>query len=176
MAHSPLLTLARDSILEVLQAENRINKNTLLQKYELLAQKVATQVTIYIDNEVFSFSTSLENNNSLVDDVVANAKSAAFLQKNILTSSQYLHCQIEVALLTFEQIKHTFDEKVFLTYLNSQTNGILLFQEESEENYFHIPSHIHENNLEDFLGNKALNLKYYMTYSLEKAKDSAIIK
>ena len=103
MSRSVLLQLSRDSIEEVLQTQQIINKLDLLKTYPLLNEKVPTTVKIYLDNELRGFYKSSENL-SLFDSVNIGAKKAAFEDKNFtpLSVSEYLRCEIELILDTTE--------------------------------------------------------------------------
>ena len=102
MARSVLLQLARDSIQEVLEAQRTINKTELLSKYPLLNEKMATTVNIYIDAELKASYSSDDSSKSLLEDIIYNAKKSAFENKTCgpITTSQYLHCEIELLLNT----------------------------------------------------------------------------
>jgi len=102
MARSVLLQLARDSIEEVLQSEKSIDREQLIADYPALAEKVATFVTLTIGGELRGCIGSLEAQRPLIDDIVINAKSAAFQDPRFppVTTSEYLHAAIEVSLLT----------------------------------------------------------------------------
>jgi len=174
LATSPLLTLARDSILEVLQAENIINRDSLLKRYPILEQKALTQVAIYINDEIFGYSTSLKNDKTLLESIVFNAKSAAFFGKRVLSSSEYLHSEIEVSILTLDESIREFNNSEFLKYLNSNDHGIILFNSNTQ---IEIPSHINASNIDDFFSDSNLefNVNSFQIYTLEKARDSAIL-
>jgi hypothetical protein len=105
MSQSVLLTLARDSIKEVLEAERIIDVKQMLKQYPLLQEKVATFVTLSINDKVRGCIGSLTPKNRLIDDVISNAKAAAFEDPRFsaLTTSEYLHCCVEVSLLTPER-------------------------------------------------------------------------
>ena len=108
MSRSVLLQLARDSIQEVLEAQKTIQKDKLLQEHPLLAQTLTTQVNIYTDKELEA-NCKLEGL-MLIDAIIIAAKKAAFENKNgfILTTSKYLHCEIELVLDTNDgQIRET---------------------------------------------------------------------
>ncbi|MBA1437662.1 MAG: hypothetical protein FAF05_01520 [Epsilonproteobacteria bacterium] len=51
MARSVLLQLARDSINEVLQMQNLLNKQKLLIAHPALAQKLPTTIELFLENE-----------------------------------------------------------------------------------------------------------------------------
>jgi AMMECR1 domain-containing protein len=100
MSRSVLLQLARDSIQEVLEASRTIDKKSLLDKYPLLGEKIATTVNIYLNSELRGSSSTKTPLNSMLEDIVLNAKIAAFEDNNSapLSTSEYLHCEIELIL------------------------------------------------------------------------------
>lgn len=102
MSRSVLLQLARDSIVEVFQALRTIDRDALLIQHPLLNEKIATTVNIYINSELRGSSKTNSALNSLLEDIVRNAKKSAFEDKNFtpLTTSEYLSCEIELLLTT----------------------------------------------------------------------------
>lgn len=114
MSRSVLLQLAHDSITEVLQAQKNINKSLLLKKYPLLNEKIATQINIYIKNELKGSSQSQQATQTLLEDIIQNAKKSAFEDKATkpITISQYLHCEIEIILHTAEGIMQEKDSPI----------------------------------------------------------------
>lgn len=102
MSRSVLLQLARDSIQEVLEAQRTIDKKTLLNEHPLLNEKISTRVNLYLENELRGSSYSKEANLSLLEDIIKNAKMSAFQDTNFppITTSEYLHCEIELLLST----------------------------------------------------------------------------
>jgi AMMECR1 domain-containing protein len=103
---SVLLQLARDSIREVLEAKNSIDKITLLKKYPLLNQKIPITINIYINSELRGNSNSQNPPTSLIDEIIISAKRAAFEDSNFLalSTSEYLSCEIEIILQTPEGV------------------------------------------------------------------------
>jgi len=102
MSQSLLLSLARDSISEVLQAKRIIDIEALVKEHSLLAQKMATFVTLEIDGTLRGCIGSLTPTLPLIEDIIANAKAAAFEDPRFspITTSEYLHCTLEVSILT----------------------------------------------------------------------------
>jgi len=101
MSRSVLLQLARDSIVEVLQAETTINTNELTSLHPLLNETIPTIVNIYINEEIrgtYKHKTA----SSLIDNIIIGSKRAAFEDKHFspMTTSEYLHCEIELILQT----------------------------------------------------------------------------
>ncbi len=101
---SVLLQLARDSIQEVLEATNSIDKASLSKAYPLLEQIVPTTINIYIDGELRGSSKSLASPSSLLSEIIINAKKAAFEDASFspLSTSEYLSSEIEIILQTPE--------------------------------------------------------------------------
>lgn len=102
MSRSILLQLARDSITEVLAAQRTIDKILLLKEHPLLHQKISTHINIYINNELRGSALSDDPQESLLEGIIRNAKRSAFEDKNFtpLSTSEYLHCEIEIILIT----------------------------------------------------------------------------
>ncbi|MBU0633362.1 AMMECR1 domain-containing protein [bacterium] len=101
MARSPLLQLVRDSIEEVIEAKRKIDRDALLKEYPVLEQKMNTVVSIKVDDELRGKASSSDACRTLIDDIIYNAKVAAFQDKNNppITTAEYLHCSIELSLL-----------------------------------------------------------------------------
>jgi AMMECR1 domain-containing protein len=102
MSQSVLLNIARESIQEVLQAEKTINRSELLKNYPLLSEVVATEVTLYFNGKPRGTSRSQTPEHSLLEDIIINAKRAAFQDPNFIpvSTSEYLHTSVELILFT----------------------------------------------------------------------------
>ncbi len=102
MSQSVLLNIARESIQEVLQAQESIDRNELLESYPLLSEIVATQVTLYLNGKPRGTSISINPEHSLLEDIILNAKRAAFQDSNFIpiSTSEYLHTSVELILFT----------------------------------------------------------------------------
>lgn len=112
MSKSVLLTLARRSIEEVLQAEETIDRQSLLEEFPLLSQPVATRVELHLDDKLRGSSTSTDLSRSLLEDIIYNAKCAAFQDPSFIpvSTSEYLHCTITLTLFTQEgEMTHSDD-------------------------------------------------------------------
>ena len=116
MGRSVLLQLARDSIQEVLQAQNSIDKKALLLQHPLLKQSIKTTTNLYIHGELRG---SYKGNNelSLIDAIIIGAKKAAFQDSAFhpISTSEYLHCEIELILETPEGIMSEKDSAILQT-------------------------------------------------------------
>jgi len=102
MSQSVLPGLARKSIEKVLQAEKSIDRADMLARFPLLLQNAATFVTIRINGKIRGRSGAFVAERPLIDDVIYNAKRAAFEDPvfSPLTTSEYLRSHIEVSVLT----------------------------------------------------------------------------
>lgn len=103
MERSVLLQLCRDSIEEVLQAQNKIDTKSLLATHPLLQQNIPITLKIYIENELRGSYVS-NTSCSLAHAIIIGAKKAAFEDDDFspLSTSEYLHCEIELSLDTPE--------------------------------------------------------------------------
>jgi len=117
MARSILLQLARDSIQEVLEAQRTIKKQELLSQHPLLGEIIATSIKLYIDKEPRGEATTTFPSSSLIDDIIKNAKMAAFENKDYepITTSEYLNCEIELILTTEDGIISERDPSILKT-------------------------------------------------------------
>jgi len=100
MSRSVLLQLARDSIQEVFEAKNIINKQALLKEHPLLNESIPVSIKIFQEEELKSSYTCDDSHNSLLSKIIIGAKKAAFENGEILTTSAYLHSEIEIILDT----------------------------------------------------------------------------
>ncbi len=105
MARSTLLQICRDSIVEVLQANHKIDRIKLLKQYPILAEPIACEVTIYLDEKPKS-SYKSDASHSLLDNIITASKKAAFEDKTAspLTITEYLHSKLELKLYSSDGI------------------------------------------------------------------------
>ena len=121
MSRSVLLQLARDSIQEVLEANRTIDKQTLLNQYPLLNEKIATTVNLYIDSKLRGSSKTKTPSFSLLEDIIRNAKISAFEDKNFtpISTSEYLNCEVELVLSTADGLISEKDPSILKTTSSS---------------------------------------------------------
>ncbi len=187
MSQSVLLELARESIQEVLEAENTIDREALLEQYPVLGQKMATFVTLTIDGELRGCIGSLVAQRPLIDDIIHNAKAAAFQDPRFtpLTTSEYLHCVVEVSLLTEPEEVDYGDVADLRSKIRPGIDGVILSLDgrqatflpqvweqlpEFEQFFAHL-------GMKAGLGSDAItHHPQIFTYQVEKAHDEPIIK
>lgn len=128
MAESELLKLARSSIEEVLQAERKIDRTALLETYPILGEKVATFVTLTIDGELRGCIGSLVAHRPLIDDIIHNAKAAAFQDPRFspLTTSEYLHARVELSILSNPEPLEYTDTDDLRQKIRPYVDGVIL--------------------------------------------------
>lgn len=182
---SLLLKIARDSITEVLEATRHIDTIELKKEYAILSDKMATAVTLFIDDEVRSHYCSLYPTQSLIDDLIKTAKIAAFESENYppITTSEYLHVSLQVSILTplKELLYDNIDElQEQIAYLE---DGILMSYDNKEaylfpDTYKELNSTIQAINKLKGVLNIGHNLnkkaKIY-TFKVQNAKDKPIL-
>lgn len=118
MARSILLQLARDSIEEVFQAQITIDRAVLLQEHPLLNEPIPTTLNLYRDKELKGSYSSQNDSASLLSNIILCAKKAAFEDEKseILTTSEYLHCEVELLLHTPDEEMSEIDPAIINTH------------------------------------------------------------
>lgn len=105
MSRPLLIQLAHDSINEVFQAQNLINKESLLSEYPLLNESIPMTLKIFVDGELHGYYEDLATK-TLLENIIIGAKIAAFEDKSSkpLTLSEYLGAEMELSLQTPEGV------------------------------------------------------------------------
>lgn len=100
MSQSILFRLARDSIEEVFQARNSIDKTRLLQEHPLLSAKVPITLKLYRNQELKGTHATEDLQSSLLENIIIAAKKAAFedTAHAPLSVLEYPYCEIELLL------------------------------------------------------------------------------
>lgn len=124
-----LLKLARASIEEKFGKPFPFSTEILLEQFPELSQKRATFVTLTIDgDELRGCIGSLLPHATLFDDVIYNAKAAAFGDNRFfpLSESEYPFCSIEVSLLTLPEALSYSDTEDLKSKIRPGIDGVLL--------------------------------------------------
>ena len=100
--HRVLLELAQVSILSEFNPTIEINKDSLKKKYPFLNEVRACFVTLNLNGKLRGCVGSLIAHRSLIDDVISNARNAAFsdLRFSKLTYEEFENLEIEISILT----------------------------------------------------------------------------
>jgi AmmeMemoRadiSam system protein A len=104
-AKSLLLALAQKSIESHFDDEVTFDKESLLKNYSILNEQRATFVTLTLDGKLRGCIGSLIAHRTLLEDIIHNAKAAAFsdLRFDRLSFEEFKNIKIEISLLTVPQ-------------------------------------------------------------------------
>ena len=96
------LKIARQAIEDQLYNRNTIDKEALIERYPELSQKGATFVTLTLHANLRGCIGSLVAHRILLDDIISNARSAAFHDPRFipLNKDEISKIEIEVSLLS----------------------------------------------------------------------------
>jgi AmmeMemoRadiSam system protein A len=102
MDHALLLKIARNAIEEAFGMASALDRETMVAEHPELLEKRATFVTLNINDALRGCIGSLEPRLALIDDLISNARGAAFRDPRFmpLTKEEYLRCSVEISLLT----------------------------------------------------------------------------
>ena len=174
MSQSVLLTIARDSIKEVLESTRSINSVELLRSYPILSEPHALFITLMFDEKVRGSSGSLHEKKSLLDAIIFHSKVAAFEDSNStpITTSEYLYSQIELSLISNLLHVKPLSLEAFIQDI-APTNKGFYFTSSEGENIF-LPQHkIELDELKKiYASHKAIEI---YTFDVESAIDDAIL-
>jgi len=128
MKNEVLLTIARDSIKETLYGTTLLDKKALLNEYPFLDELQATFVTLTINQNLRGCIGSLIAQRSLYDDLVSNAKSAAFHDPRFqpLSQDEFASVKIEISLLSQPQALQYENVEELKSKINVKTHGVIL--------------------------------------------------
>lgn len=124
-----LLKLARASIEEEFGHPMPMDKAALVAQFPELNEKRATFVTLKVDGKALRGCIgSIIPHTSLYDDVVANAKSAAFHDPRFapLSEEEYRRCSVEVSLLSVPQPLSYTDTDDLRSKIRPGIDGVIL--------------------------------------------------
>lgn len=126
--HTLLLQLAKHAIDDGLNHTSSIDTNTLLQTYPELCKPKATFVTLTLDGRLRGCIGSLVAHQSLLEDLIHNAKAAAFDDPRFypLSKEEFLHVSIEVSLLSSPEPLHYEDIEDLKSKICVGEDGVIL--------------------------------------------------
>jgi AmmeMemoRadiSam system protein B/AmmeMemoRadiSam system protein A len=123
-----LTSIARDAILESLTNTKRIDKEAMIKEYPFLAQEGAVFVTLNKQHRLRGCIGSLKAYRPLINDIVANARAAAFEDNRFypVGLDEFDAIEIEVSVLTPpEKIVYSSVEEL-KQKVRPHTDGIIL--------------------------------------------------
>lgn len=106
MENKVLLDIVRKAILEEFKKKSLIDKNSLIEKYPEFKNLGATFVTLNLDGKLRGCIGSLVAHRGLLDDIIHNAKAAAFADPRFskLTEKEFEKLDFELSILTQAQV------------------------------------------------------------------------
>jgi AmmeMemoRadiSam system protein A len=128
MNKSILTKIARDAIIEEFTGEKRIDRDALIEQYPWLAERGAAFVTLNKNNQLRGCIGSIIAHEPLIDDVVRNARSAAFGDPRFspLGPEELERIEIEVSLLTEPRIVKYGDTEELKSIIRPGVDGVIL--------------------------------------------------
>jgi AmmeMemoRadiSam system protein A len=128
MDHALLLKIARNAIEEAFDMASAIDRESLVAQHPELLKKRATFVTLNINGSLRGCIGSLEPRLALIDDLISNARGAAFRDPRFmpLTKAEYPECSIEISLLTPPQTIAYSDSEDLKSKIRPGVDGVVL--------------------------------------------------
>ena len=123
-----LLRIAKNAILSKFDAEYEIDTSHLYNDYPFLNNMGATFVTLNYDHQLRGCIGSIIPHRLLLDDIIHNAKSAAFGDPRFqpLTSEELSQLTLEVSVLTEPQILEYSDFTDLINKVQPNIDGLIL--------------------------------------------------
>jgi len=120
--------LARLSILEKFENKKLIDRDEWIREYPYLEEKRAAFVTLKIDGKLRGCIGSILPNRALIDDVVLNAKLAAFEDPRFpeLTPEEFDRVNVEVSVLTIPEKVEYEDVNELRSKIRPKVDGVIL--------------------------------------------------
>lgn len=127
MNGSLYLMIAREAILSAFQ-HTELDVDGLIQNYPELSHPGATFVTLTQNHRLRGCIGSLSAHRSLIDDLISNARSAAFRDPRFepLAPEEMDQIRVEVSLLTTPQKLSYSSVEELRTLIRPQVDGVIL--------------------------------------------------
>lgn len=122
------LDIAKEAIEDVLYERNTIDREKLLERYPELAEAGATFVTLTLYGGLRGCIGSLVAHRPLIDDLIENARSAAFKDPRFLPLSltEFDEVKVEVSLLSAPKILEYSSTADLRTKVRPGVDGVVL--------------------------------------------------
>jgi hypothetical protein len=125
---SIILKLARQSIQDEFDYKQNIDTKQILKENPLLQKNGASFVTLTQEGKLRGCIGSLEAKRPLIEDIISNAKSAAFRDPRFpkLTREEFLITDIEVSVLTPPTLLEYDDIEDLKSKIKPNIDGVIL--------------------------------------------------
>jgi len=123
-----ILNIAKQAIKDRFESTSTIDTLSLLKQYPEFSKPKATFVTLTLDHQLRGCIGSLIAHRSLLDDLIYNAKAAAFDDPRFypLTPEEFLHVTIEVSLLSEPTRVEYHDSEDLKSKITVGEDGVIL--------------------------------------------------
>lgn len=123
-----LLRIAKEAIEEELFKTSLLDRTKLFEQYPLLSQNKATFVTLMLHGQLRGCIGSLIAHRTLYEDIISNAKAAAFNDPRFNPLSQYEFESVEVELSLLGEPQKLFYDSVenLKTQIHPYVDGVIL--------------------------------------------------
>ena len=123
-----LIDIARDAIVEKFTGEKRIDREALVQAHPWLAEQGAVFVTLNEHHQLRGCIGSIIAHEPLIDDLIRNAKAAAFSDPrfNPLQPEELDQIEIEISLLTPPEAVEYVDTADLRRIIRPGIDGVIL--------------------------------------------------
>ena len=137
MMDEVLLALAKNSILEEFDNKHKIDKEAMIREYPKLQEKRAVFVTLNLHGELRGCIGSLIPHRSLIDDIIYNAKSAAFRDPRFapLSEDEFKDVEIEISLLSVPYEIEYKDIAELKSKIRPGIDGVILQHHHNQATY-----------------------------------------
>jgi AmmeMemoRadiSam system protein A len=132
-----LVRIAREAIAEKLSGRQFIKRESLIKEYPWLAKEGAVFVTLNENRQLRGCIGSIIAHQALIDDLIQNAKAAAFRDPRFppLRTDEYEKIEIEISLLTTPKELHYTDKKDLRRKIRPGIDGVILKLGERQATY-----------------------------------------
>lgn len=123
-----LIEIAKTVILDSLSNTNKFNREFYLKSYPQLMEKRASFVTLNKNNKLRGCIGSLIPHQPLIDDIIHNAKAAAFQDPRFkaVNKDEFNEVELEISLLTYPKKLEYTDENDLKNKIKTGIDGVIL--------------------------------------------------
>ena len=128
MVDTIVLQVAKSAILSKFDNNYNINKEIIFQKYPFLKKDGAAFVTLHYNNNLRGCIGSIIAHQTLLNDLIQNAKSAAFNDPrfNALSEDEFSNLTLEISILSEPKILEYDDYDDLLKKVQPNIDGLIL--------------------------------------------------
>ena len=128
MLDSILLSIAKNSILMNFDSSYTIDKDKILSKYHYLSENGSSFVTLKTNGELRGCIGSVIAHRTLLEDIISNAKSAAFKDPRFkpLEKHELSELNMEVSVLSEPKLLEYEDDEDLYNKIRPNIDGVIL--------------------------------------------------